>query len=707
MSVVSGLDFVDDGRGLAVVDWDHDGDLDLWLSNRTAPRLRFMRNDIRSPTSFAALKLRGTTCNRDAIGARVELELTDPAKGRLVQTLIAGDGFLSQSSKWLHFGLGDGQIRQVVVRWPGGEAEVFSGVASGGRYELVQGSGRAVEWLPPKRSVVLRPSRQKPPEPVPTSHVLLPTSFPLPVLPYTGFDRSTRRVIESRPLLVNFWASWCVPCVAELEEFAGRERDLRAAGLDVLSLSVDGMGQDDTTGPTDAANLLKEIGFPFEGGMATVELLDKLERVQRFLLDRRPAFAVPLSILLDRDGHLAAIYRGRVPVERLLRDVKSLDVSPKQRRDLSVPFTGTWLEPPTEVDLSLAAAPFYDHYPNDTLLYLELALKQQEPLLDQYRDSAQNRTRVDRTRATIHHKMAVCLKRLGRPADAIEHCRKSLSIDPDQAPLQLVLGELLSDQSQLEQAIAPLEAALGIDPTLTEAQFRLGLVHGQLGHFEQATELFEMVIAAQADYPDAHLVLAAALEQLGRFSEAIEQFRQAVVLNPDQDDGHRKLGMALAKQGQYDEAIIHLKEFLRLRPNAFNGHYVLGRLLVKVGRVDEALEALGQAQRLKPEWPAPLNSKAWILATHPDPAVRDEPEAIRLAEQAAALTDRRAANVLHTLAAAYAAAGHYDRAVATAQQALELGSDNPEFADRMRGQLELYKKGKPYRQFGPAPTPED
>ena len=70
---VSGIDFPDDGRGLAVVDWDHDGDLDLWLSNRSAPRIRFLRNKSTGANQSLMLHLvgNGTTTNRDAIGARV------------------------------------------------------------------------------------------------------------------------------------------------------------------------------------------------------------------------------------------------------------------------------------------------------------------------------------------------------------------------------------------------------------------------------------------------------------------------------------------------------------------------------------------------------------------------------------------------------------------------------------------------------------
>ena len=59
VSAVTGLDFLDDGRAVAVVDWDHDGDLDLWLGNRTAPRIRFMRNNIDHENRFLKIQLIG------------------------------------------------------------------------------------------------------------------------------------------------------------------------------------------------------------------------------------------------------------------------------------------------------------------------------------------------------------------------------------------------------------------------------------------------------------------------------------------------------------------------------------------------------------------------------------------------------------------------------------------------------------------------
>ena len=104
-SFLSGFGLDDDTRGVAMVDWDQDGDLDVWLTNRTAPRLRLLRNDL-SPQGAGSLQVRleGTTCNRDAIGAR--LVLTLPSGRKLYQTRRCGEGFLTQNSAWIHFGLG-------------------------------------------------------------------------------------------------------------------------------------------------------------------------------------------------------------------------------------------------------------------------------------------------------------------------------------------------------------------------------------------------------------------------------------------------------------------------------------------------------------------------------------------------------------------------------------------------------------------------
>jgi hypothetical protein len=105
-SAVTGFDLPDDARALSLCDWDGDGRMDVWMSARTAPRLRFLRNEGAGGGGWISLRLRGGgPVNRDAIGTRVEVR---NGTSTLAQTLRAGEGYLSQSEKMLHFGLGTG-----------------------------------------------------------------------------------------------------------------------------------------------------------------------------------------------------------------------------------------------------------------------------------------------------------------------------------------------------------------------------------------------------------------------------------------------------------------------------------------------------------------------------------------------------------------------------------------------------------------------
>ena len=67
-----------------------------------------------------------------------------------------------------------------------------------------------------------------------------------------------------------------------------------------------------------------------------------------------------------------------------------------------------------------------------------------------------------------------------------------------------------------------------------------------------------------------------------------------------------------------------------------------------------------------------LNDLAWIYATHPRRDLRNAVEAVRLAEQACQLSDRKLPTCLNTLAAAYAEAGRFAEAVTTAKKAIQI-----------------------------------
>lgn len=429
VSGVSGLDFTDDARGLAVVDWDHDGRLDLWISNRSAPQARFLRNTADTGHSFLALRLSGTGRNTDAIGARVELYADGAPKK--VRTLHAGDGYLSQSSKWVHFGLGSAKrIDRVIVRWPGpehdGALEEFVGLEPNRHYVLEQGSGTATPWTSPHAATALAPSTLEAPAATERARIVLAARIPMPRLDYAGEDGMRPLRWGGAPALLNLWGSWCAPCIAELTSFGEHADELRRRGLSVLALSVD-----EPSDHAEARDKLAELGWPFESGYVTSALLDTLDTVQRFLLSRKRRLPLPTSFLVDAQGRIAVIYKGPVELETLLADVASLDDASGDSRDRTTPFAGRWLssveDTPSLVPgitrelfnrgLVEAAADYFLTIPPPTP-----GVRTSSITAADYRQSCRQ--------------LAEELERLGRLEPAAELWERALELDPDDAEVR-------------------------------------------------------------------------------------------------------------------------------------------------------------------------------------------------------------------------------------------------------------------------------
>ncbi len=359
ISAISGLDVTDDGRAAAQVDWDQDGNVDLWVSNRNGPQVRFFRNDVPTNHHYLSVLLQGVACNRDAIGARLDLMLAGNPPVRLSKTLRAGEGFLAQSSKWIHFGLGDaGEVDRLIVHWPGGQAEEFRGLVADRHHRIVQTSGQAQVWNGPERHVALEEGPSVEPESAASlgsdrARTFLASRVPLPRLEYETFEGERTLVsgIDGRPLLLNLWASWCTPCAEELGEFAKREQELRAVGLDVLALTVGQLRHTDVPEEVSAAKLLGTLDFPFTTGKGSVALLDKLQIVHDQLFDRHVVLPLPSSFLIDGAGQLAAIYKGPVDVDHVLADVGKLPLRDEQLRHAALDFAGRWIGAPARISL--------------------------------------------------------------------------------------------------------------------------------------------------------------------------------------------------------------------------------------------------------------------------------------------------------------------------------------------------------------------
>ncbi|MCH8044508.1 MAG: ASPIC/UnbV domain-containing protein [Planctomycetes bacterium] len=489
VGAVSGLDWPDDGRGAARVDWDHDGDLDLWISSRSGPQVRLLRNDLATGHAFLAVRLEGRTCNRDAIGARLELFARADDAVPLVGSVRAGEGFLSQSSKWVHFGLGDArEIDRLVVHWPGGEAETIRGLTPSRQYHIVQGSGRARPWKRPKPATFDATPLSKPAS---TSVVRLfsHTAVPLPTIKYSRYGGGLTDVFTgsarqpTRPVLLNLWASWCGPCVAELRELADNESRIRAAGLDVVAASIDEI--DPKLGGSDAAarRLIGSFDFPFAAGKVGREAVEKLQMANDMILDLHEPLPVPTSVLIDEQGRLAAIYKGRLDVDRMLRDVRRLKLSGEARRRASLPFAGRWFAPPRQLNLYNMALALFDRgfFDEGISFYVENARQlkshpQHARLLVRIGDGA-----IERRRFTVAAKMYdEALSTTRGYAEAMRQAARFLATCPEE---QFRDGPRAA--SLARQAIALGD---GRDPAALAA---LSAAQAELGNFEAAGKTAE------------------------------------------------------------------------------------------------------------------------------------------------------------------------------------------------------------------------
>jgi hypothetical protein len=127
-------------RGLALGDFDRDGDVDILITTNQGPAFLF-RNDVAPGRRSLRLRLVGTKSNRDAVGAVVRVSTPDGTQSRMVRT---GSSYLSQSELALTFGLGprDAATR-VEIEWPSARTQEFKNVRAG-QYECIEGAGLVV-----------------------------------------------------------------------------------------------------------------------------------------------------------------------------------------------------------------------------------------------------------------------------------------------------------------------------------------------------------------------------------------------------------------------------------------------------------------------------------------------------------------------------------------------------------------------------------
>jgi tetratricopeptide (TPR) repeat protein len=302
--------------------------------------------------------------------------------------------------------------------------------------------------------------------------------------------------------------------------------------------------------------------------------------------------------------------------------------------------------------------------------------------------------------ARARHSLAIALATAGEPAQAEQEFRQVLAVQPDHPAANYQLGVLLQADGRLPEAAEHYETSLRSNPNQIDAHVSLAGIRLVQQRPEEAIVHYQEALKQDRRSADLHVRMGWALATAGRLEEATACFEEALQLQPGLPRAHLGLGNVLMAAGHLDQAVEAYQRAAALDSNLVEAHRSLACLMQNANRWDEALEHFRKTLQLAPYDATALGGAAWILATHPDANRRDPKQAVAWAERAWQETQQQDPQVADVLAAAYAAAGQFEQAVPTAEQALQLANalQRDELAARIQQRLTLYRQGQPFVQ---------
>ncbi len=287
-------------------------------------------------------------------------------------------------------------------------------------------------------------------------------------------------------------------------------------------------------------------------------------------------------------------------------------------------------------------------------------------------------------------------------ADNEKLWRNTLVKDPAAWLAHDELGLILEKAGKMAEAQAQFEQALRLKPDFAEAQDSLGSTLVSEGRVEEGIAHIRKAVHDDPDYDIARYNLGFVLEQTGKFEEAVVYYKEALRFNPNSIETHNHLAETLVRLGRMPEAMTQWEQVLQIDPDYYEAHNNLGIALMRAGRLGEAAAEFEAAVKIKPDYTKALDKLARLLALIPPPDGGNPVHAVALAERACELSGNEVPAYLDTLGMAYAAAGRFNDAVATAEKAVTLAraDGRPQLAEEIEGRLKLYRAGQIYRPSG-------
>ncbi|MFQ5778823.1 MAG: tetratricopeptide repeat protein [Terriglobia bacterium] len=597
ISGVTGLEYPQDGRAYSLVDLDQDGDLDLILKNRNAPQVRVLRNETENRNHSIAFRLIGRKSNRDAVGTVVKIET---AAGQRTKHVMLGSGFVSQSTKTLYFGLGPQEhVERASVSWPSGRKQTFVNLPAEHQVTLVEGEEEftAVPFQPRNSDQRVCAPQQVLPSTSPREGIAMlgPVALPPFELKNLAGDTVTRDTLVGQPTIVNFWATWCVPCQTEMRLWKEHYQQIRAAGASMVAISVD---EPSARQKVEEFVHQRQLSFPVLLMDATT--LERVNLFYRLLFERSGDMQIPTTLLLDDKAQVVKIYRGVVPIEVLLRDLSDLRADPLRLTQAAMPYPGRRLSNPFFRDYYRMGATFYE-----------------SGMIEEARFYLRESVEIFPWDAEAWESLGVVYAQQGELERALETFQQAVRIRPGYAGAYFNLGVLYRRLQRLDDAERALARAAELEPTDPGKQLEYGMTLAQNGKPRAAIKALEGYLKSVPGDAQVHNDLGVLYAQAGSPRKALQTFQRATELAPNFAGAFLNLGIAYLQQQMPFRAAASLERVVTLSPDNAAAFFALADAYVRTGRQADAERMLERVIELQPDHPRARDILQQLRQSHP------------------------------------------------------------------------------------------
>jgi serine/threonine protein kinase/tetratricopeptide (TPR) repeat protein len=305
------------------------------------------------------------------------------------------------------------------------------------------------------------------------------------------------------------------------------------------------------------------------------------------------------------------------------------------------------------------------------------------------RAAYQQAARLDPNLDWTYHNQGRALINRRRYDEAITNFRIAISIKPDQAATHDNLGVALRGKRLLDEAIAEQREAVRLDPSRITSYTNLAYSLHVGGFVDEAINVLREAIRLKPADASLHSRLARELEEKGLLDEAIAEWREGhrLATTNNANGFFNPIGRVLVRKGSLDEAIAVYQEGISRSPANSNLYQGLANALRKQGKLDEAQQAdqqafaLIQKQLEKPVKAGDINGhlgRAWALANHPDPKLRNPKQAVEMGKVAVQLGPQFS-DSWNNLGVAYYRNGELNAAIEALDRAAEMRLDRPAY----------------------------